>query len=519
MRIPDTAHTSRPWRIHEIAHDFRLEDVWALPTPGGPDDFPRLVRQTATRDGSTPQSPAARALFAIRSRLGTVLGWDDPDSAVGTRVPTLRDRLPADLRDAPTGPAFEALPFTPRRAAAEAVGRLRTPDSAAVAGRVLTVSGWLEHWLATRASQRASTLRGYRSHVRVYLTPYLGRIPLGELTVGQVQAMFTVLGRDGGPSTAASLARIRATLRTALNAALRHGLIAVNPACRVELPPARRPKAVVWTLTRIEEWRRTGVRPPVAVWTAGQTGQFLQAIRTHRLYAAYHLIALRGLRRGEAAGLRWCDIDLDTGVATISQQLQQYDGHMVIGPPKTARSERTIALDRTTVAALRRHRQQQALERIDGGPSYQDSGFVFTGLRGDPMAPDRLTRTFRRLTVETGLPPIRLHDLRHGAATLALAAGVDLRVVQDMLGHCSIVLTADTYTSVLPDVARKAAEQVAALVLRAGRLVPGTNRPRRPIRQQRPPRSAAVPARSQSRAHPARQVRRPNKTTALPAAA
>jgi integrase len=156
-------------------------------------------------------------------------------------------------------------------------------------------------------------------------------------------AMFTALGRDGGPSTAASLARIRATLRTALNAALRHGLIAVNPACRVELPPARRPKAVVWTSTRIEEWRRTGIRPPVAVWTAGQTGQFLHAIRAHRLYAAYHLIALRGLRRGEAAGLRWCDIDLDGAVATISQQLQQYDGHMVVGPPKTPRSERTVA--------------------------------------------------------------------------------------------------------------------------------------------------------------------------------
>ena len=385
---------------------------------------------------------------------------------------------------------------------------------------MLTLSGWLDYWLATRTSQRASTLRGYRSHVRVYLTPYLGRIPLAELTVGQVQAMFTALSRDlgcgDGPSTAASLARIRATLRTALNAALRHGLIAVNPACRVELPPAHRPKAVVWTANRIEEWRRTGVRPAVAVWTAGQTGQFLHSIRGHRLYAAYHLIALRGLRRGEAAGLRWCDLDLDAGVATINQQLQQYDGHMVIGPPKTARSARTIALDRTTVAALRRHRELQALERSTIGESYQDSGFVFTGLRGDPLAPDRLTRTFRQLTIRTGLPPIRLHDLRHGAATLALAAGVDLRVVQDMLGHCSIVLTADTYTSVLPDVARKAAEQVAALVLRAGRLVPGTDRTRQPIRQ---PRRRPVAARPLSHAHPARQVRRPRRTVELPAAA
>lgn len=144
---------------------------------------------------------------------------------------------------------------------------------------------------------------------------------------------------------------------------------------------------------------------------------------------------------------------------------------------------------------------------------------MFTGVRGDPLAPDRLTRTFRQLTAESGLPPIRLHDLRHGAATLALAAGVDLRVVQDMLGHCSIVLTADTYTSVLPEVAHQAAEQVAALVLRAGRLVPGTDRPRRPVRQPRRPRPAAVMSQSRSRAHPARQVRRPPRRAGLLTAA
>ena len=111
MKLPNTAHTSRPWRIHEIAHDFRLYDVWALPTPGGPDDFPRLVRQTAV--GSTADNPswAARTLFAIRWKLGELLGWDDPGSGVGSRVPTLRDRLPPDLRDAPAGPEFVTLPF------------------------------------------------------------------------------------------------------------------------------------------------------------------------------------------------------------------------------------------------------------------------------------------------------------------------------------------------------------------------------------------------------------------------
>ena len=105
---------------------------------------------------------------------------------------------------------------------------------------------------------------------------------------------------------------------------------------------------MVWTPDRIEQWRRTGERPPVAVWTAAQTAQFLHSIEGHRLYAAYHLIALRGLRRGEAAGLRWCDIDLDGKTAVICQQLQQYDGRLAICPPKTAHSSRVIALDHTT---------------------------------------------------------------------------------------------------------------------------------------------------------------------------
>jgi uncharacterized protein DUF2867 len=112
MKLPKSAHTSQPWRIHEIAPDFRLEDVWALPTPGGPDDFPRLVRQTAAGDTSTNPSGAARMLFTIRWKLGELLGWDAPGSGVGSRVPTLRDRLPADLRDAPAGPEFDTLPFS-----------------------------------------------------------------------------------------------------------------------------------------------------------------------------------------------------------------------------------------------------------------------------------------------------------------------------------------------------------------------------------------------------------------------
>ncbi len=111
-RVPKSAHTSRPWRIHEITHDFRLEDVWALPTPGGLDDFPLLVDALASSDPET-QSPSrlARALWAIRWKLGELFGWDDEDTGVGSRVPTLRDRLPEDLRDGPSGPEFASLPF------------------------------------------------------------------------------------------------------------------------------------------------------------------------------------------------------------------------------------------------------------------------------------------------------------------------------------------------------------------------------------------------------------------------
>ncbi len=112
MTLPSTAHTSRPWRIHELTPDFRLEDVWALPTPGGPDDLPRLVAQIAAGDTSANPSRAARALFAIRWKVGELLGWDEPDIDDGSRRPTLRDRLPADLRDADPGPTFATLPFT-----------------------------------------------------------------------------------------------------------------------------------------------------------------------------------------------------------------------------------------------------------------------------------------------------------------------------------------------------------------------------------------------------------------------
>jgi integrase len=226
----------------------------------------------------------------------------------------------------------------------------------------------------------------------------------------------------------------------------------------------------------------------VGVWTAAQTAQFLCRVRGHRLYALFHLVALRGLRRGEAAGLRWSDLDLDAGTLAVTGQLQQLGGRLAEGPPKSDAGRRVIALDATTIVALREHQARQEAERAAAGTRWAQTGYVFTTPAGKPVAPDRMTRMFARLVAASGLPPVTLHGLRHGAATLALAlaAGADLKVVQDQLGHSSVVLTADTYTSVLPETARAAAEHTAALLFPA-RPRPRTATQPAPRRARKPP--------------------------------
>jgi integrase len=206
----------------------------------------------------------------------------------------------------------------------------------------------------------------------------------------------------------------------------------------------------------------------VGVWTAAQTARFLTAISGEPLYACYQLMAVTGLRRGEAAGLCWTDIDLDNATLTVSRQLQHHGRRLITLPPKSVASNRALALDPWTIDVLARHRRAYPSPRADG--------YVFARPGGRPVTPEQITRQFIRLVRREDLPPIRLHDLRHGAATLALAAGADLKVIQAMLGHASIVLTADTYTSVLPDVARQTAEAIAAEILTAARTPPGYHR-------------------------------------------
>jgi integrase len=227
------------------------------------------------------------------------------------------------------------------------------------------------------------------------------------------------------------------------------------------------------------------------------------------------LIALCGLRRGEAAGLRWCDLDLDTGTRTIAQQRIAYGTTVHVGPPKTAASRRTIAVDRATVRLLREHRRHQQTERDAARDRWRDSGYLFTMWDGSPVHPDWLTRRFRRLVTLSGLPPVRLHDLRHGAASLALAAGTDLKTVQAMLGHASIVLTADTYTSVLPELLANAAEATARLVLAHAAYRPG-HRPRRRVPDGPPKSAAPAPTRQPEPKRPKRSRRRRSRGKGVP---
>jgi integrase len=355
-----------------------------------------------------------------------------------------------------------------------------------------TVGEYLEQWLDGKGRLRASTRRSYREHIELYLRPGLGHRRLSDLREVDIERLYRAMRQLGTaepersyeldrllrartaapltrPLTAARIRRVHATLMSALGSAVKRKMIGHNPATHVELAVGRRPKAVVWTDDRVAAWRRTGVRPPVAVWTAQQAGAFLDAAGAHRLYPMFHLIAYRGLRRGEAVGLRWQDLDLDAGVLRITQQVIQLGWATEIGDPKTDSGARTVTLDRRTVEVLRRWREHQVEERRTWGAAWHDTGLLFTREDGSQLHPDTATTVFEQLHRAAGLPPIRLHDLRHTAASLALAAGVPLKVVSEQLGHSSLAITADTYTSVLPAVAQAAAEAVADVIPRAPR--------------------------------------------------
>lgn len=366
--------------------------------------------------------------------------------------------------------------------AQDALDAIRDKARRGVVVTDLTLGEFLTSWLAGKVDIARGTRRSYEGHIRNYHVPHLGHLRIEDVRVAHVAEMLAEVHASD-----ATRQRVRATLRSALNDAVRESLLFVNPAALVKLPSGKRPKALVWTAERVEKWQRANERlfaaepdspereqlelaaqPPsaVMVWTPSQLGRFLDVAQSDRLYALWHLVAHRGLRRGEACGVEWQDIDLGTGMLTVCRQLVQDGWDVVETKPKSEAGNRSVALDAGTVAALQAHRRAQMEDRLAWGPAWGETGKVFVREDGSTLHPAMVTGRFYAMVEETGLPPIRLHDLRHGAASLMLAAGVPMKVVQETLGHSSSAITADTYTSVFPTVAAEAAEAAAALVPR-----------------------------------------------------
>ncbi|UOZ06890.1 tyrosine recombinase XerC [Amycolatopsis sp. WQ 127309] len=294
--------------------------------------------------------------------------------------------------------------------------------------------------------------RSYESQIRLYLRPHLAKVRVDRLRVGHLDEMFEaiverndLIGQyraSGDPEKVAavkwqrpvgpaSLHRIKETLRAILRPYVDQGLLTHNVAKLVQLPPAVRPTPKLWTPERVALWRRTGTVPyPVMVWDGEQTGQFLDFAINHPLYPLFHLIAHTGLRRGEACGQRRSDTFLDAGSIEVANQIVQYGWETGQGKPKTPSSEGIVPIDPNTVLILRVHLALQDAARAKFGDGWPDHDLLFTKPDGSPLHPADVADEFARLITLAGLPPITLHGLRHGAATLALAAGVDIKVIQ-----------------------------------------------------------------------------------------
>lgn len=371
----------------------------------------------------------------------------------------------------------------------------------------LTVGQYLTDWLAGRTDLAGGTLMAYEMHIRVHLIPHLGHLRLDRLNVTHIQAMRAAIEqrnrqieidnqrradcralhaeakvrrdkdtariakaklielgppqRTTGPTT---VKRIRATLSSALADAIPQQLITVNPAKLIRLPGSKHATNLIWTAPRVEEWRKTGVKPSrVMIWTVEQTIGFLTACRGHRYAVVYHLMAITGMRRGEAAGLHWRDVDLERGELAVTCQLAQIGWKTEITYPKTGHSLRQIALEPALVELLRGHKAAQGRRRIEVGEDWTDTGLVFTRDDGTAIHPAQLTAAFYKLVAQYELPPVRLHDLRHGTATHALTAGIDVKLVQDLLGHATSTFTRDVYTGVADQARREAAKALTDL--------------------------------------------------------
>ncbi|GIL30949.1 tyrosine-type recombinase/integrase [Actinocatenispora comari] len=354
--------------------------------------------------------------------------------------------------------------------------------------KIPTVAEWLSEWMTRRERQlRHNTAASYRGHIRNHLIPHLGRLRLDELRRQHVMDMFDAI-EDGNHlisqlagssdpldraqvrgqrvTNAATMHRIRATLRAALNAAIVEGWLTSNPATLLDMPDSGRPTPMLWTEPRVREWQSTGRVPsPVMVWTGAQLGAFLDSIAEERLYALFHVMAYLGLRRGEACGLLDADIDLDENSIHVRSQLVEHGGIPTLTGPISRASDTKVPIADRTAAAIDRYRALRAAERAAAGDAWTDTGLLFVNPDGTALHPSRITAAFATYLRRAELPPIQLRDLRRGTATLALAAGIDLRTVTAILRHSSIAVTG-LYSSVTAELAHKDAQRIKDAVPR-----------------------------------------------------
>jgi integrase len=350
--------------------------------------------------------------------------------------------------------------FDRRKDAEDALTRIlgQLGDAAYVEPSKLTVSEYLTaRWLpAIRTRVRPSTWDSYRRNVERHLVPRLGHQRLQRLTGDQLNAMYAELladgRRDGEGLSPRTVRYLHAIVRRALEDAVRWHLVARNVAEQADPP------------------KQTRNREAMRGWMAEQLRAFLDHVRDDRLYALWLLLASTGMRLGEALGLGREHLDLDASRASVRRNLVAVRGRgdereAFWSEPKTEKSRRAVALDPATVDALRAHRKRQLEERMALGPAWQDRGLLFCREDGLELDPDWVSKRFERLARAASLPAIRLHDLRHTHATLALQAGIHPKVVSERLGHSTVSMTLDTYSHAIPAMQEDAAAKVAALIL------------------------------------------------------
>ena len=322
-----------------------------------------------------------------------------------------------------------------------------TPDKKITVGELLT------EWRAAKKSQglRATTLSQYRNVVDSWLVPHVGAVQVAKMSPSQAQQLVEVLrvrgARNGAPLSARSVQLSVVVLKAATAWAFETGLVGRDP-----LAGFRRPRAAAG-------------KGAGEAWTAEEARAFLASVSDDRLKTAWTLLLTRGLRRGELAGLRWDAIDLEAGILQIIRTRVLVDGKPVDSIPKTETGRRAIPLDSSLVASLRSHKTRQKTERIATGPAWSDQGYLFTDELGAPLHPETFSTRFESLAAAADLPRIRLHDLRHTAASLMLASGENVKVVAELLGHSSPTITQTIYQHVMPGMSEGAGERLSAALL------------------------------------------------------